>query len=85
MFKAFKLRKSLFFQAFFVSIKCAPFILKIEKDFKKTKKLELMNLFFITHLNKFGSKVFLILKIMSFENVTLTKVVDIYAIEGMNT
>jgi len=44
-----------------------------------------MNLFFIIHLNKFGSKLFLTLKIIGFENVTLTKVVDIYAIKSMNT
>jgi hypothetical protein len=34
--------------------------------------------------HKFGSKVFLTLKIMDFENVVLTKVVCIYVIEGMN-
>jgi hypothetical protein len=51
---------------------------------KKAKELKLMNLFFITHFTKFGSKVFLTMKIMDFENVTLTKVVDICAIENMN-
>jgi len=34
--------------------------------------------FLITHLNTFGSKMFLTLKIMDFENVALTKVVHIY-------
>jgi hypothetical protein len=44
--------------------------------------LELMKNVFITHLNTFGSKMFLTLKIMDFENVT--KVVHIYVIKGMN-
>jgi hypothetical protein len=39
---------------------------------------------FITHLNTFGSKMFLTLKIMDFENVLLKSVVHIYVIEGMN-
>jgi hypothetical protein len=43
-----------------------------------------MNYFFIIDLNTFGSKVFLNLKIMDFENVPLTKVVHIYVIEYMN-
>jgi hypothetical protein len=51
---------------------------------KKEKGLELMKFVFITHLNTFGSKMFLTLKIMDFENVALTKVVHIYVIEGMN-
>jgi hypothetical protein len=38
---------------------------------KKEKKLELMKISFITHLNTFGSKVFLTLKIMDFESVGL--------------
>jgi hypothetical protein len=42
---------------------------------KKAKGLELMNFFFITHLNIIGSKVLLTLKMMDFENVVLTKVV----------
>jgi hypothetical protein len=42
---------------------------------RKEKGLELMNFFFITHSNTFGSKVFLTLKIMDFENVPLTKIV----------
>ncbi len=50
---------------------------------KKTKKLELMNFFYITHLNTFDSKVFLIRKITDFTNVPLTKVVHIYVTEGM--
>jgi hypothetical protein len=52
---------------------------------RKTKEFELMNSFLITHLSIFGSKLFLTLKIMDFENVTLVKVVDIYVIKGMNT
>jgi len=51
---------------------------------RKEKKLELMKIIFITHLSTFGSKVFLTLKIMKFENAYLTKVVHIYVVEGMN-
>jgi hypothetical protein len=51
---------------------------------RKAKGFELMNFFFITHLNTFGSKMFLSLKTIDFENVALTKVVHIYVIEGMN-
>jgi hypothetical protein len=51
---------------------------------KKPKRLELMKIVFITHLSTFGSKMFLTLKIMDFENVVLTKVVHTYVIEGMN-
>ncbi len=43
-----------------------------------------MNFFYVTHLSTFGSKVFLTLKIMDFENVSSKKVVHIYVIEGMN-
>jgi hypothetical protein len=43
-----------------------------------------MNFFFITNLSTFGSKVFLTLKIMDFKNVSLTKLVHVYVIEGMN-
>jgi hypothetical protein len=34
--------------------------------------------------NPFGSKMFLTLKIMDFENVVVTKVIHIYVIKGMN-
>jgi hypothetical protein len=51
---------------------------------RKAKGFELIKIAFITHLNTFGSKVFLTLKIMDFENVALTKVVHICVIEGMN-
>jgi hypothetical protein len=50
----------------------------------KEKGFESMKIIFITHLSTFGSKVFLTLKIMDFENVFLTKVVHIYITEGMN-
>ncbi len=40
---------------------------------RNAKRLELMKIVFITHLNTFGSKVFLTLKMMDF----LTKVVHI--------
>jgi len=58
---------------------------------RREKRFELMKIVFITHLSTFGSKVFLTLKIMDFENVTLTKVVVVVCvcvcvcvIEGMN-
>jgi hypothetical protein len=41
-----------------------------------------MKTIFITDLNTFGSKMFLTLKIMDFENVLLTKVIYVYVIEG---
>jgi hypothetical protein len=43
-----------------------------------------MKFVLITHLSTFGSKMLLTLKIMDFENVTLTKVVHIYVKELMN-
>jgi hypothetical protein len=51
---------------------------------RREKGFELMKIVFITHLNTFGPKVFLTLKIMDFENVPLTKVIHIYVIENMN-
>ncbi len=51
---------------------------------RRAKGLELMKITFIPHLNTFGSKVLLTLKIMDFENVVLPKVIHIYVIEGMN-
>jgi hypothetical protein len=51
---------------------------------RKAKGFELMNFFFITNFNTFGSKVLLTLKIMDFENVFLTKVIHVYVIEGMD-
>jgi hypothetical protein len=51
---------------------------------KKAKGFELVIFFFIIDFSTFGSKVFLTLKIMDFENVPLTKIVHIYVIEGMN-
>jgi len=51
---------------------------------RKVKGFELMKIVFITHLNTFGSKVFLTLKIMDYKNVILTKVVHIRMIEGMS-
>ncbi len=51
---------------------------------KKTKGFKLMNFIFLIDLNTFGSKVFLTLTIMDFENVFLTKVVHVYVIEGTN-
>jgi hypothetical protein len=52
---------------------------------RKAKGIELMKIVFITHLNTFGSKMILILKIMDFENVAVTKInFHTYVIEGMN-
>jgi hypothetical protein len=51
---------------------------------RREKRLELMKIIFITHLNTFGSNVLLTLKIMDFENVASIKVVHIYVIEGMD-
>ncbi len=50
---------------------------------RKAKGLELMKIICMTLLSTFGSKMFLTLKIMNFENVFLTKA-HIYVIEGMN-
>jgi hypothetical protein len=44
---------------------------------RRAKVFELMNLFLITDLNTFDSKVLLTLKFMDFENVTLAKVIHI--------
>jgi hypothetical protein len=52
--------------------------------FRRAKGLELMKMIFITNLNTLGSKMFLTLKIMDFENVPLTKVVHVYVIKDMN-
>jgi hypothetical protein len=49
-----------------------------------TKGFALMKIIIITYLSTFGLKMLLTLKIMNFENVILTKVVNIYVIEGMN-
>jgi hypothetical protein len=51
---------------------------------KKAQGLELMKIVCITNLSTFGSKVFLTLEIMNFENMPLTKVIHIYVMEGMN-
>jgi hypothetical protein len=51
---------------------------------RRVKELELMNYFFITHLSTFGSKLVLTLKIIDFEKVPLTKVINIYVMGGMN-
>ncbi len=51
---------------------------------RKAKGFELMKMVCITNLSTFGSKMFLTLKIMDFENVFLTKVIHVHVIEGMN-
>jgi hypothetical protein len=52
--------------------------------FIRAKGFELMIIFLIMNLSTFGSNVPLTLKIMDFEDVTLTKIVHVYMIEGMN-
>jgi hypothetical protein len=49
---------------------------------KREKGLELMKIVFITHLSRFGSKLFLTMKIMDFKIVALIKVVHIYVINA---
>jgi hypothetical protein len=51
---------------------------------RRAKRFEPMKIIFISHLLTFDSKMFLMLKIMDFENVNLIKVVYIYVIKGMN-
>jgi hypothetical protein len=51
---------------------------------RRTKALELMKIGLIIDLNTFDLNMFLILKLMDFENVALTKVVHIYMIKVMN-
>ncbi len=79
-----------------VFFKCSFFIPNVHHSFWKLKRIltliirmvkgfELMNCFFTTHLSTLVSKMFLTLKIMDFENVTLTKSCSyIYVIKGMN-
>jgi hypothetical protein len=67
-----------FFQTSFFLIKCAHnFFSKLERIIilmiKRAKELKLANFIFATHLNIFGSNVFLALKVMNFENVFLAK------------
>jgi len=79
-----------FFQTSFFSTKCAPFLLKLGKDFnidylKEKGFIKKSYIYiYIYNLNTFGSNVFLTLNIMDFEKVSLTKFVHIYVIEGMN-
>jgi len=65
---------------FFINTKCAQFLLKIGKDLtfmiRTAKGLESMRIVFITDLNRFGSNVFLTLKIMDFENVAYSYLCD---------
>jgi hypothetical protein len=51
---------------------------------RKAKGLELIKILFLIDLSTFGSNVLLTLKIMDFENVTLTKATRIYLIIDMN-
>ncbi len=50
----------------------------------KTKALEIDKILFKTHLNIFVSNMFLTLKIMNFENVSLTEVIHFCIIQNMN-
>jgi hypothetical protein len=49
---------------------------------RKAKGLGLMKFVLLTHLSTFGSKMFLTLNFMDFENVALTKVIHMYVIKG---
>jgi hypothetical protein len=73
-----------FFSNVLFNAKCAPFLLKIRKDFnidiKRVKTFDIMKIV----LSTFGSKVFLHMKIIDFENVLLTKIVHVYVIKGIN-
>jgi hypothetical protein len=64
-----------------------PSIWKLERILtlmiRRAKGFELVKIVFLTNLNTFGSKVFLTLKSMDFENVPLTKVVHVYVIKGI--
>jgi len=51
---------------------------------RRENLLELRKIIFIIDLNTFGSKLFLTLKIIDFENVPLTKVIHVYVKNGMN-
>ncbi len=83
-----KMDNSCFFQTFLFLPNIYHSFWKLERILtlmiKRAKGLELMKIVLITHLNTFGPKVFLTLKIMDFENVAWTKVVHIYVIKGMN-
>ncbi len=54
---------------------------------KKEKNLKLVKFIFTlsTCLNIFGSNVFLVQKIMNFEDVTLTKIIHFYVIRNLNS
>jgi hypothetical protein len=45
---------------------------------RRTKGLELLKVVFIIDLSTFGLNMFLILRLMDFENVALTKVIHVY-------
>jgi hypothetical protein len=51
---------------------------------RRAKGLEVIKIIFIIDFNTFGSNMFLIMKIMGFENVALTKTIHIYMIKGLN-
>jgi hypothetical protein len=67
--------------SFFYS-KCAQFLVKIGKDLniedQKSKKIEIDEIYFY---HTFDFNVLLALKIMNFENVTLTKIIHFYVIK----
>ncbi len=90
MFKTFKLRKwiILIFFIHLFSTKYASFFLKLQRILtlmiKRAKGFELMKMVCISNWSTFGSKVFLTLKVMDFENVFLTKNIHVHVIKGMN-
>jgi len=74
--------ENVFFQTTFFVIKCAPFFYKIEEDLN-INDYERKTIGEI-HLNAFVSNILLTLKILNFENVSLTKVIHFYVIQSMD-
>lgn len=51
----------------------------------KKKELKLVKFIFTTHLNIFGSNMFLAVKIMNFEYAVLIKVIHLCVVKNMNS
>jgi hypothetical protein len=78
--------QSSFFQTSFFIIKYALFLSKIEEDLNINDQKRKMNQNWLNSFwqHIFGSNMLLALQIMNFEDVTLTKFIQFYAIESMN-
>jgi hypothetical protein len=76
-----------FFQTSFFIINVHHSFSKLERILlliiRKTKALEIVEIHVKTHLNTFVSNMFLILKIMNFENVFSTKVIHFDVIQNL--